>query len=419
MTKRKKDEKISPFNETTILSESKTENISLWYDEGIKLISLGKVGAILLAGGQGTRLGFDRPKGCYDLGLPSHKTLFHIQADRIIKLKLLAAKKHKIEISKISLPWYIMTSFQTDMATREFFKEQKHFGLDEKDIFFFSQGNLPCLTSEGKIILESPYQVSQAPNGNGGVYRGLKMSGALDDMKRRGVVYNHFYGVDNVLVKVADPVFIGFVHHQKSECGNKVVLKTDWQEKVGVMCNKNGKAGVVEYSELTPELSQSRGSDGQLIYSAGNIGSHVFSTDFLQTVADADCMPFHVAKKKIPHVDNNGKTVTPDKENGMKLEMFVFDSFALAKKMVCLAVLREGEFTAVKNATGIDSPHTARQDISQYHMKLATSAGAIINFDKEKDSDKLFEISPLVSYAGEGLNHIKGKTFSLPCLLDK
>jgi len=292
---------------------------------------------------------------------------------------------------------------------RNFFSDRKFFGLPEKDVVFFEQGLLPALTFEGKIILEKPYRPALSPNGNGGIYLALKTEGVLADMKKRGIEYVQLFGVDNVLVKAADPTFIGWAVDNKSDCANKVVHKRDPHEKVGVMCLRNKKNSVVEYTEITKEQAELK-ENNRLVYGDGNIAQHFYTFDFLESVATTP-LPYHVAKKKIPYVDAEGKIQTPEKENGIKMEMFVFDAFEFAKHMLAFEVSREGEFSPVKNAAGtgvLDSPETARNELSAYHKALAQKAGATFT------SDGLFEISPLVSYQGENLEKLKDRTITLP-----
>jgi len=380
----------------------------------LRAIGAGQVGLLLMGGGHGTRLGFGHPKGMYDIGLPSHKTLFQIQAERVMRLRQLAARFLNKDIQLVHLPWYIMTSDFTHEETMAFFQSHNHFGLPPQDFFFFEQGTLPCLTTEGKIILESAFKVAAAPNGNGGIYQALAKSGALDDMDRRGVLYLHCYGVDNVLVKVSDPTFMGFAITVKADAANKTVRKDIPSEAVGVMCRRNGVPHVIEYSEIPRELSELRNNaTGHLIYNAANVANHFFTSEFLRRMANHH-LPFHIAKKAIPYADDNGQTVAAKAANGVKTEMFVFDVFAFAKKMVVFQVLREGEFTALKNAPGkgISTPETARQDLSQYHSDLAVAHGAVIT---KETPDAVFEISPLVSYEGENLSpRVRGKTFRTP-----
>ena len=235
--------KLEPLPETATASLLDQEDEAAeWYKAGLDLIRKNSVAVILLAGGQGTRLGSSAPKGCYDVGLPSHKSLFQLQAERIAKVQELAGPGTVI-------PWYIMTSGPTRAPTEQFFKDNNYFGLDPANVVFFEQGVLPCLTKEGKIILETPAKVAVAPDGNGGIYKALWKSGVLADLKKRGIEHLHTYCVDNCLVKVADPVFLGWANAHKLDIGTKVVRKRDATESVGLIVSKNGRPGVIEYSE--------------------------------------------------------------------------------------------------------------------------------------------------------------------------
>lgn len=279
---------------------------------------------------------------------------------------------------------------------------------------------------EGKIILASPSQIAVSPNGNGGVYSALGNSGCLDDMKRRGVENVHLFGVDNILVKAADPTFVGFAVSQGAECANKCVLKREPHEKVGVQALRGGKNFVVEYSEISKEQAEQRDATGGLVYAAGNIAQHYFTVDFISKAVQAD-LPLHIANKAVSHVtlqDGKMSPVVPSSPNAVKLEMFVFDTFSFSNKLSVLAVPRESNFTAVKNAPkpgAQDSPLTARQALSEYHISLVEKAGGKVVRDVSLpmyDEKNLFEISPLVTYEGEGLAAlVNGKTFTTPYYL--
>jgi UDP-N-acetylglucosamine/UDP-N-acetylgalactosamine diphosphorylase len=287
--------------------------------------------------------------------------------------------------------------------TQEFFEKNNYFGLKKENVVVFEQGVLPCISNEGKILLESKSKVAVAPDGNGGLYQALIQSGVVADMGKRGIQHIHAYCVDNCLVKVCDPVFIGFSASKNVDIATKVVRKRNAKESVGLILQKNGKPDVVEYSEISSEDAEAKDSkDHNLLkFRAANIVNHYYSYKFLESIPEwAKKLPHHVARKKIPFVNTEtGETVKPEKANGIKLEQFVFDCFPFLtlEKFACMEVKREDEFSPLKNArgTGEDDPDTSKQDIMTQGKKWVQAAGATVVSEDQKDG---IEVSPLISY---------------------
>ncbi|RYR64255.1 hypothetical protein Ahy_A03g010383 [Arachis hypogaea] len=421
---------IEPVPESSVSTvEDRTqEERERWWKMGLKAISDGKVAVLLLSGGQLLYLAFvsqfplslmwsDSAKKhkdahyrniCSNIGLPSGKSLFQLQAEKILCVQRLAAQANESSASSVQIHWYIMTSPFTDEATRKFFESHKYFGLEAE------QGTIPCVSKDGRFIMETPYRVAKSPDGNGGVYSALKYSKLLEDMASKGIKYIDCYGVDNALVRVADPTFIGYFIDKGVAAAAKVVRKAYPQEKVGVFVRrgKGGPLTVVEYSELDPSLASAvNQATGRLRFCWSNVCLHMFTLDFLNQVANGlekDSV-YHLAEKKIPSI--HGYTT------GLKLEQFIFDAFPYAPTTALFEVLREEEFAPVKNANGsnYDTPDSAKLLVLRLHTRWVVAAGGFLTHSVPLYSTGV-EVSPLCSYAGENLEPIcRGRTFHAPC----
>lgn len=314
---------------------------------GRALIREGAVAVVTMAGGQGTRLGYDGPKGCFDVGV--NISLFGLLAERIGRLQTDCGG---------TLPWYIMTSAENHDKTVDFFTAHGCFGLSDDQIFFFQQGLLPLLDTRGHILLADIGRIAEGPDGNGGVFAALAASGALTDMERRGVRHVFFCGIDNALARPADPLFVGFFDRDGAPCASKSVRKVSPDERVGVFCTRDGRPCVIEYTELTQEMRAATDETGALLYGDANIVTHLLRFKSLKAVCSQG-LPMHTAFKAIPYFAPQTGRVTPREPNAYKFESFIFDAFSALERMAILQVEREREFAPVKNAEGADSPATA------------------------------------------------------------
>ncbi|SFL36548.1 UDP-N-acetylglucosamine/UDP-N-acetylgalactosaminediphosphorylase [Paenibacillus sp. 1_12] len=357
-------------------------------NKGWDLLRQGKVGAIVVAGGQGSRLGHEGPKGTYDIGLPSHKSLFQLQAERLLNLSRRAGRR---------IPWYIMTSPDNHQQTVDYMAEADYFGYGSEDCKFFEQGVMPAVDENGRIFLSEMDEISLAPSGNGECFSALNRSGMLTDMKHRGVDWLFYYNVDNALIKVADPAFLGVAAHYNHPVATKVIDKAYPEEKVGIIGMKGNRPMVVEYSDLPKQLMFEYNSDGKLTYGLGNISIHLFRRDWIEQLVSCS-IPYHIAHKKIRHLDSNGQIIEAAQPNGYKFERFIFDFFPLAEAITVLKGKREMDFAPVKNKDGEDSPQTARELIYELHRSWLVKAGVVLD-----EVQGPVEISPLVSYEGEGV----------------
>lgn len=343
----------------------KGKNLAEAVAAGEKELRAGRVAALLVAGGQGSRLGYDGPKGAYSIGPITGAPLFHFHARKILARSVRYGAP---------IPFYVMTSEANNEATVKCFKDNGYFGLDPANVFFFTQGMWPGMTKDGKIILDAPGHIFMSPDGHGGLLAALKRSGALADMKKRGIKSVFFFQVDNPLVEIADPAFIGYHVLQKSEYTLKLCAKRDPKEKVGMPMRFGKTHRMVEYTEMTDEQCNRRGKDGKLYFLYGSPAIHVFDRAFLEREATKD-MPLHLAFKKIPFADAKGKVVKPTEPNGYKFEKFIFDILPNAKTAAFLAFDQKDEFSPVKNAEGADSPATCKADMQAKWRRWLAECG--------------------------------------------
>jgi len=351
---------------------------------GRDLIAQGKVGVLLVAGGQGTRLGFDKPKGMFPVGPLSGKTLYQWFAEQL---------RCRAREAGRSIPYFVMTSEATHNDTFDFFKQNEFFGLVKRDVFFFQQGVLPAIASDSdEILLDQKHRISLSPDGHGGLLHSLSMHGLIEEMMRRGIEYLYYHQVDNPTAIVCDPAFIGWHVQQASEVSTKVVAKVSPEERMGVVCAVEGRTEIIEYSDLTPEQSRQKDASGNDVFWAGNTAMHVFSVAFLDRLVEDDIdLPYHIAKKAVPSVDATGNRVTPDAPNATKFEQFIFDTLPLASKALVVEADRAAEFNPVKNRDGADSPATTRTALIRNHRTWAEKAGATVK------PGVTLEISPLLA----------------------
>jgi UDP-N-acetylglucosamine/UDP-N-acetylgalactosamine diphosphorylase len=379
---------------------------------GEEALRAGKVAAFTVAGGQGTRLGYDGPKGTFRVTPVKQKPLFQVFAEKIRAAGIRYGKP---------IHWFIMTSHANHAATESFFAEHRYFGLDRARVHFFRQGRMPAVGFDGKILLESKSSIALSPDGHGGSLRALDRSGSLDLMRREGIDTLSYFQVDNPLVRSIDPSFIGWHRVRGSEMSSKMVPKAYAEEKVGHFCVQDGKLVVVEYSDLPMAMQHEVDSNGQLRYLAGSIAIHLLDREFVRRMAagGADAaLPFHRADKKIPVVDAAGQTVKPDKPNGVKFEMFVFDALPFANNPVVIETLRANDFSPVKNAEGVDSPRTCRDDQLRQFARWLTANGAAVRMDGTGLPNVALEVSPLFGYDEDSFADAWKKLPSKPSIAD-
>jgi UDP-N-acetylglucosamine/UDP-N-acetylgalactosamine diphosphorylase len=319
---------------------------------GIETIKAGKTAAVLLAGGMGTRLGSDNPKGMYDIGLTKNVYIFQRLFENLMD-SVNAAGGAYIHL-------FIMTSEKNHEATVKFLTEKKFFGYPEDKVTFFKQDMAPASDYEGKVYMEGKDRISTSPNGNAGWFSSMIRAGLLDVIHAEGIEWIDVFAVDNVLQRICDPCFVGATVKRGVSVGAKVVKKNAPDEKVGVMCLEDGKPSIVEYYELSQEMMDAKDENGDPAYNFGVILNYLFNEKALEEIASKE-LPLHVVEKKIPHIDENAKLVKPEKPNGCKFEQLVLDMIHMLDSCLPYEVVREKEFAPIKNATGVDSVESARE----------------------------------------------------------
>jgi UDP-N-acetylglucosamine/UDP-N-acetylgalactosamine diphosphorylase len=364
--------------------------------QGEAALRRGEVAVLLVAGGQGSRLGFEHPKGMFPVGPVSNKTLFQIHAEKVLALSRRYGKP---------VPFLIMTSPATHGETTAFFEQHQYFGLPAQEVVFFQQGTMPALDmATGKLLLDKPGRLFTSPNGHGGTLLALADQGLLDRLQKKGIRHIFYFQVDNPLVKVGDPVFLG--HHQaaQADVSSKIVAKESATDKLGNLVLVNGRCAMIEYSDLPEDMARQTDERGQLRFWVGSPAIHIFDVDFLRrTMQGAARIPFHIARKKVPHVDVEGKRVEPTKENALKFEMFIFDVLPRAERWTVVETGRREEFEPLKNATGRDSPATVKQALTNLAAEWLERVGIAVPRKADGEVAVPLEISPLYALDAEEL----------------
>lgn len=327
---------------------------------GLETIKQCKVAAVLLAGGQGTRLGFDKAKGMYNIGVTKELYIFE---------QLIRNLQKVTDEAGVYVPLYVMTSDKNDTDTRAFFAEHDYFGYDKDYVKFFVQEMVPAVDFDGNVLVEAEDSLAMSPNGNGGWFTSLLKAGLGEDMKEKGVEWLNVFAVDNVLQQIADPVFVGATLQSGCVSGAKVVRKVDPYERVGALCLEDGKPSIVEYYELTPEMAEATNEAGTLLYGFGVILNYLFRVDKLIAIAEKN-MPVHVVEKKVPYIDENGVAVKPETPNAYKFETLVVDMVYMMDDCLSFEVDREKEFAPVKNPSGVDSVESARELLQKNGIEI-------------------------------------------------
>ncbi len=394
-----KEAKASLPEEHRIAALPRPEERALERDElrrrGEDALRRGAVAFLVVAGGQGSRLGFEHPKGMFPIGPISQKTLFQIHAEKILGLRRRFGAP---------LPFLVMTSPATDEETRHYFQEQNFFGLPGEDVLFFCQGTMPALDlNTGKLLRENKAELFLSPNGHGGTLTGLADSGLLAALQRRGVTTISYFQVDNPLVDLTDRVFLGRHVAEKAEVSSKVIPKEKPTDKLGNFVLVDGRCAIIEYSDLPQSLATRTDENGRLLFWAGNPAIHLFDLAFLARMTQgSDKIPWHLARKKVPHLNDGGERVEPSEENALKFERFIFDVLPQADRWTAMATSKK-EFKPLKNATGPDSPATVRQALCDQAADWLEHAGIEVPRDAQGHAKVPLEVSPLYALDADEL----------------
>ena len=360
----------APYLPSTPSTIEQEELYAQAYQHGEGLISSGKIAAFTVAGGQGTRLGYDGPKGTLPVSPIKNKPLFQLFAEQIRGV----SEKYESVI-----PWYIMCSPLNLEATISHFEENNHYGLAKEDIKFFAQGVMPATDFEGNLLLASEDSLALSPNGHGGSLKALIDSGSIKDMANRGIQHVSYFQVDNPLVSTINPLFIGLHDLQESDMSSRSLTKTGPFEKLGNFVSIGERLAIIEYSDLPEEKALEKDELGEIKYRAGSPAIHILRRDFIEQFASGEIkLPYHRAEKKVAHVDETGQLVSPDQPNAVKFETFVFDALPFAKNPLILEADRNEEFSPVKNMTGVDSLESSQQDQIKRAKRWLKNAGYAI-----------------------------------------
>jgi UDP-N-acetylglucosamine/UDP-N-acetylgalactosamine diphosphorylase len=370
-------------------------------ERGECLIAEHKVAAFTVAGGMGTRLNYDGPKGNVPATPVRNKSLFRLFAENIIAVQ---------RRFNCVIPWYIMTSQANHQATIDSFRQYDYFGLAPDQVMHFRQGMMPCFDRQGKILLNTPYRLALSPDGHGGSLRALYKSGALENMAQRGIEYISYFQVDNPSVYVIDPLFIGLHATDAAEMSSKAVAKCDPLEKVGNFTLADGKITVIEYSDLPEKVARKCRDDGRAVLEYGSIAIHIINRSFVERINQRGfSLPWHRAIKQVPFIDSQGKEVRPESPNAIKLETFVFDALPLATQSVILEVDRTEQFAPIKNASGTDSLQSSQQLQIERAARWMSQAGIQVPRTAQGKVDLQLEISPLFALDAHELSHKKSQ----------